>query len=498
MARADPTRSRYSATRHLLRNLGKPKALRKNPLACDAFDRSGDADALDAIARRVDSAFRAMDARARHRDGARHAALLLRVDVQRHDPRDVITDLGYSPRQFHRARRAAHERFFEAYSGTTGGRVLEVDGAFGARLLTRAASLADSGETASAVAIFDDIARSGADPALRGEALIRLAESDAWAHRLDRTRIRLNDAAALTATAELSDQRRAQLDGMREAVALSLHWFEKGPSAVSHPNGSAATRHASSDRAMLVRAAAVLRSGEAALASKLLASLDATASLLQTPEAAVDLLLLRGELEDFTPDHPLLSEELFTHAAGLARSHGLRGRELYAMHQLALTRWAHTRAPQDRRAYRALVDRMDRTLPPRLRSYLTFSAADVELAIGHPRRALAAAQAAAKLSTNRYESFSARGLAAGALLRLGLLGEAGAQAAIAADAARSEGHARVLSLAQRINAQAYLAQGNRRAARIAIDESIECARYFASAHALAQAQAVLGRIAGKG
>lgn len=498
MARADPTRSRYCATRHLLRNLGKPKALRKNPLACDAFDRRDDAAALKAIARRVDAALTAMDARARHRDGSRHAALLLRVDVQRHDPRDVITDLGYSPRQFHRARRAAHERFFEAYGETTLVRATQVDGDFGARLLTRAASLADSGESTSAVAILDDILRSGAAPALRGEALIRLAESDAWAHRLDRARVRLNDAAALTAAMGVSEQRRAQLDGMREAVALSLHWFEKGPAAVSHSNGSTANGRVPSDRAMLVRAAAVLRSGDAALASKLLASLDANAPPLQTPEAAVDLLLLQGELEDFTPDHPLLSEDLFTRAASVARTHGLRGRELYAMHQLALTRWAHTRAPHDRRAYRDLVDRMDGTLPPRLRSYLTFSAADVELAIGHPRRALAAAQAAARLSTNRYESFSARGLAAGALLRLGLLGEAGAQAAIAADAARSEGHARVLSLAQRINAQAYLAQGNRRAARAAIDESIECARYFASAHALAQAEAVLGRIAGRG
>jgi hypothetical protein len=494
MGRADPTRSRYCATRHLLRNLGKPEALRKNPLARETFGRAGDADVLNTIALKVDEALRAMDARDSHRDGPRHAALLLRIDVQRHNPRDVAGDLGYSARQFHRARRAAHERFFDAYRETTVVRPIEVDGDFGARLLTRAASLADSGETASAVAILDDLVRSGADPALRGEALIRLAEGDAWAHRLDRARKRLDDAAALTATVELCGVRRAQLDGMREAVALSLRWFEKGPAAVSHLHGSATNGHAASDRAMLVRAAAALRNGEASLASKLLASLKPNAPSLQTPEAAVDLLLLQGELEDFTPDHPQLSEELFTRAASLARAHGLRGRELYAMHQLALTRWAHTRAPQDRRAYRELVDRMDRTLPPRLRSYLTFSAADVELAIGHPRRAFAAAQAAASLSTNRYESFSARGLAAGALLRLGLLGEAGAQAAIAADAARSEGHARVLSLAQRINAQAYLAQGDRRAARVAIDESIECARHFASAHALAQAHAVLGKI----
>jgi hypothetical protein len=245
---------------------------------------------------------------------------------------------------------------------------------------------------------------------------------------------------------------------------------------------------------MLVRAAAALRSGDAAQAIRLLRRFNGGSVTPPTSESAVDLLMLRAELADYTAEHPLLSEELFTRAAELARANGLRGRELHATHELWLARWAHSRSAQDRSIYRALVDEIDRSLSPRLRAYLTCSAADVELAFGDPARALAAAVATGSVSTNRFESFSARGLAAGALLRLGRTAEAGEQATLAAKAARSEGHARVLSLAQRINAQAYLAQGDRRAARAAIDEAISCA---SSPHVLAAAQRVLAAIVGR-
>ncbi len=68
------------------------------------------------------------------------------------------------------------------------------------------------------------------------------------------------------------------------------------------------------------------------------------------------------------------------------------------------------------------------------------------------------------------------------------------QAGTTSEAARSSGQARIVSLAQRINAQALLAKGDRRAARAAIEESIDCARHFSSAHVLATARAVLARI----
>lgn len=492
MPRADPARSRYCATRHLLRNLGQPRKLRRNPLACDAFAASTAHEAAQVIASRVDRALDAMH-------GARYASILLRVDVQRHDPRIVAADLGLSTRHFHRERRIAHDRFFDAYSAAEPRIVqppIHVDSDFTQRLLERAASLADSGEASSAIAILDDMAGSGADPAMRCEALTRRAEIEAWAHCLERARAHLAAAQAILATAPIEPARRCALRDGVAAVGLSIRWFEKGPLAAAHAEvESHADGTLQLGRSTIVRAAAALRAGESAFAAQLLGRIAAAnGTVAHSPEFDIDLLTLQAELADFTAENPLLSEELFARAVAEARAREMRGRELYATHQLALTRWAHTRDARDRSTYRNLVDRIDRSLPARLRSYLTFSAADLELAIGHPRRALQAAQAAASVSTNRYERFSASGLAAGALLRLGRINDAGAEASLAAEAARADGHARVLALAQRISAQVALSLGNRRAARAAIDESIEYARRFSSAHVLAQAQVVRARI----
>ena len=492
VARSNPARSPYCATRHLLRNLRRPRELRRNPLTRDAWHGRSIDEALRAIAERVEKAIAAM--------GVRQVAILLRVDVERHDPRLVAADLGLSTRQFHRERRVAHDRFYIAYRANERAAAATVTGDFTEQLLARATSLADSGETASAIAILEDVLSSGADVAVRCEALTHLAEVEAWAHRFERARAHLHASETI-----LRNNGAANLDRLSpalydacSAVELLLRWFEHGPASVARNegNGSLAS-HTAAGRVAFVRAAAALRNGEAAHASHVLHQLNGDAHQLHAPELEIDLLALQAELAEFTAENPSLSEELFARAAAIAERHGLQGRRLYALHQLALTRWAHTRLPEDRRAYRAMVDRIDRSLPPRLRSYLIFSAADVELAIGHPQRALSAAQAAEAVSTNRYESFSANSLAAGALLRLGNIRDAGMRATLAAEAARSEGHPRVVALAQRITAQAHLAQGNRRAARAAIEEAIECARRFSSPHALAQTQTIWSRITGR-
>lgn len=421
---------------------------------------------------------------------ARQAALLLRVDIGRHDPRVVATDLALSTRQFHRERRAAHDRFFRVYSGADAGRPIEIVANTPRHVLARAASLADSGETSSARAILYDIASSGSDASLRAESLARLAQIAAWEHRFDRGRSYANDARLLLEDTDLAAEQRSRLRDQIDAVDGVLRWFEYGPETVAQ----ASRNGRSSERERLVRASAALRSGDSTLAIAMSQELDDQSPALRDPEAAVDLLVLRAELADFTAQDPLLSEELFARAATTAQAHGLRGREMYATHQRMLTKWMNGRKPQDRSAYRQLVDRIDPALPPRLRSYLTFSASDIELAIGHPKRALEAARSAARVSTNRFERFSAGGLAAGALLRLGRIDDAGAEAALAATEARAAGHARVLGLAQRIGAQVYLVHGHRPEARAAIEESIEIARHFSSQYVISQTQALRERI----
>lgn len=484
MARSDPTRSDYCATRHLLRNLNDARRLRRNPLAADALAHGEDAAALRVIGDRVSRTFAEMD-------DARCVSILLRVDVERHEPEQVAADLGLSARQFHRVRRKAHDHFLRAYRLFEPARVeLTVAHDLQDRLLERAGALADSGEAASAQAILVDLA-GNADAEARIEALIQLAEVDSWAHRFDRAQAHLRDAHALLARSEFAGERGDRIRDAYEAAQLRARWFVHGPSALANGNG-----HTYGPRSSLIRAAALLRAGDAQHAAALVERTDFDQPALDHA-SEVDLLLLRGEMADFTAEDPLLSEHLFGLAIETAQAYGLHGREIYAMHQLQITRWAHTRSAADRSAYRALADRIDRSMAARLRSYLVFSAADIELAIGSPQRALEMSKAAVSVSTNAYESMSATGLAAGALLRLGRVAEAAAQAGADAQAGRSAGFARIVSLAQRINAQALLAEGNRRAARIAIEESIECARHFSSAHVLAQAQAVLARITGK-
>lgn len=486
MARANPARSPYSATRHLLRNLRYTRELRRNPLARDEFAGRTDDEALRAIADRVDAAVAGRS--------ARHVAILLRVDAEHHDPARVATDLGLSTRQFYRERRRAHDAFYADYRA--GGRAAAtVESDFAQRLVTRAVSLADSGETSSAAAIFEDVLSSGAERTVTCEALLRLAETEAWAHRFDRARARVLECNTILAQAAVDPDRRHLLRDGAAAVALTLRWFAEGPAAVTREGNG--LRASAGERTTLAFAAAALRNGESAKAVAMLGELRSRVGPPGPPEAAVDLLALEAELADFTATNPSLSEDLFARAAALAGAHGLHGRELYARHQLALTRWMHSRRAEDRRTYRELVDAVDPSLPARLRSILNFSAADIELAIGHPQRALETARAAGVVSTNRFESLSAHGFAAGALLRLGRLGDAAEEATLAAQAARAEGHTRVLSLAQRIAAQAYFAQGHQHAARAAIEESIECARRFSTPHVLAQAQVIWGRIAGR-
>ncbi len=496
MARSDPTRSDYSATRHLLRHLRHDRELRRNPLAYDAFATVSPDAALGTISSRVYSALRSMDAQPRSTQSlqhARHAAILLRVDVQRHDPARVATDLGLSIRQFYRERRAAHERFFDAYSCTIPAQSRNGDGRLPRQLIERAASLADSGEVPSAVSILIDVAANG-DSGERCEALLQLSEIEAWGHRLDRARARAQEARAVLGAVSPSDGRYEDLCDTSVALDLLLRWFSLGPAAVrltSADGRSPSSRPMA--RETVVRAAAALRNGEANDASSLLKRLRDGTEVLPTA-VIVDGLMLQAEIADFVGEEESLSEALFGRAAAEAHAHGLRGRALYATHQLASTRWMHSRSPLDRSAYRSLVDGIDRSLPPRLRSDLVFSAADVEVAIGHPRRALQAARTAAAVSTNHYESLSAQGLAAGALLRLGRIADAGVQAAQAAELARREGHPRILSLAQRIQALSQFLQGKRREALAAIEESLECAKRFSSAHVIAQARAVREQI----
>lgn len=492
VARCDPARSDYCASRHLLRHLGNARELRRNPLARDVFARGGD-DALQVLADRVWRAFRTLEAQPSlegARRKARHAAILLRVDLEGHPPAEVAGALGLSMRQFYRERAAAHARFVRAFRAVSPARV-EPNAGRAQHLLERAAALADSGESASARAIFEDLAARG-DAAQRCAALVRLAEADAAAHRFAAGRARLREAGLLLSTTPGDAACDAALRDRADAVGLSLQWFERGPhalAAVDRFNGDPKR-----GRTLLVLAAAAVRAGESVRASRLLRHEAVAEAARQSADAAIDALTLQAELADFVDEDSSLGERLLIRAIALARQSGFRGRERYAEHQLRSARWMRGRTTDAARAYRRLCDGDASALSPRLRGALALCTADIETAVGHPLRALRSARDAARVATSPYEVLSARALSAGALLRARRIVAAGEEAAAVAEAARAAGHPRIVSLAQRINAQTQFVRGNRRAAREAIEESLACARRFSSAHVYGQARAVLDRI----
>lgn len=337
---------------------------------------------------------------------------------------------------------------------------------------------------AASRALLDDVARR-AGVALRCEAHARLCRLETDANHFDRARRHVSAARALLDGGDAAGE--AMLRDAVEAAALALLTAERGPAA-------AASGHRGGGETLVVLAAAAVRAGDAARATRLLSKAGARGDL--SVEATIDRLSLEGEIADFINVDPDLGRRCFQAAIALARRHGFHGRARYAEHQLRSARWMRTRDSCDARAYRTLSDRGDPALPARLRTSLALCAADIEMAIGRPQRALDAARAAERVAASSYDRLSAQALAAGAMLRLGCRRDAGLKAETTAVEARAAGHPRIVSLAQRICAQVHWAAGNRRAAHGAIEESIDCARRFSSAHVYAQTQALLGRIAG--
>lgn len=479
MPRSDPARSKYCATRHLLRYLGNPRELRRNPLASEAFARMDAPSAALAVRRRALDAIAALQ-------NQRCVAILLRVDVENHRPAHVARDLGLSERQYHRERRRAHELFLEAFVAFARPQLAVVDDGFAQRALRHAASLADSGETASARAILcDAIGSRSTDAAFASDAAIRLATIDLWMHRYAAAAQWLR--CANSRIAGMGDaSARGRLRDAHDAASCMLHAFADGPETVRRhdPPGY---------RTAIACADAAFFSGDSARARTLLQTFGSQAA--DDEAFGVDLLLMQAELANFTVPRSTLGEELFKLAIERAAAAGLRGRALYGEHHLHVTRWMRSRNPRDRAAYRALVDSVNAALPRRLRMYLASSAADIELAIGSARRALRCAQTARSLSNSKYECLSADALAASAQFKLQNLPEARELAAATADAARSAGYPRIVALAQRINAQTLHAFGRRRDAREAIEESLECARH-SSAYVAVQTRLLRDRITG--
>ena len=129
MPRADPARSPYCASRHLLRNLDDARATAAQPARARVLrSRAGGARATIPTQSAARSSACAVPSTRRSRAAAstrtparghvglgRMHAALLRCDLDNAPPAVVAAELGLSERQLRRERRAAHDAFLHAF-----------------------------------------------------------------------------------------------------------------------------------------------------------------------------------------------------------------------------------------------------------------------------------------------------------------------------------------------------------------------------------------------
>jgi hypothetical protein len=234
MPRADPTRSPYCATRHLLRNLDDATELRRNPLVRSCFaPASGARDGAEhrtALAH-VRGLVHATLARCRDRPGPRartrlgrmHAALL-RCDIDKQPLTVVAAELGLSDRQVRRERRAAHDAFLHAFHYTANEPATVTVCDIAALRIAQTEELHELGQSALARAACEEIATCAGLRERRIEALCLAAEIDLDGARYTGAQDRLTAAEAILAQcADEFDERTRSLSADRiDLAAWSL------------------------------------------------------------------------------------------------------------------------------------------------------------------------------------------------------------------------------------------------------------------------------------
>ncbi|MBV8299709.1 MAG: hypothetical protein JO083_09235 [Candidatus Eremiobacteraeota bacterium] len=277
MPRADPARSPYCASRHLLRNLDDACALRRNPLAQPYFAAAGalrrgdfaaDRQALESLRGAVQLALarcREQAAERGHVGVGRICAALLRCELDNAAPAVVAAELGLSERQLRRERRAAHDAFlhaFERVAATPRAPASAVD--LAALRLAHAVELHECGQSALALAACEAMAAAAPLPERRIEALCLAAEAELDAARFEACAQRLAEADAILAlrrrelAAGVVSTAREQIDFV--AWSLRRHTGAAGGFAMEPPlvvaRAGAALDPDEARRALLVRALA--------------------------------------------------------------------------------------------------------------------------------------------------------------------------------------------------------------------------------------------------
>ncbi|HEY0396334.1 MAG TPA: hypothetical protein VGD01_17795 [Candidatus Elarobacter sp.] len=269
MPRADPTRSAYCASRHLLRNLDDAAELRRNPMVRACFSAAPGAREGDGGLDRVRGLVHESLARCRERPqagcapaglGRMHAALL-RCEIDKQPLAVVAAEMGLSDRQVRRERRAAHEVFQRAFRCSAGSGAVVRDTA--ALRLMQAGELHELGQSTLATTACEALAAPTQRPERRIEALCLAAEIDLDATRFAAASVRIAEANALLGRRahELGERGRAVAEQRIDLVSWSLRRATGVAAGVATPPPLAAAQPCAQDaddaeRALRVRALA--------------------------------------------------------------------------------------------------------------------------------------------------------------------------------------------------------------------------------------------------
>jgi hypothetical protein len=424
MPRADPTRSSYCASRHLLRNLDDPAELRRNPMVRGCFapppprsEGGESAGALDRVRRLVHASLtrcRERPPAGRFRTGvARMHAALLRCEIDKQPLSVVAAEMGLSDRQVRRERRAAHDAFGRAFRRAASAAPPEafVDDT-GALRMIEAAELHELGQSALATSACETLAETAPRAERRIEALCLAAEIELDAARYAAASLRIAEANAMAAQrgGAMRKAPRATAAQRIDLIAWSLRCATgaAGGLATPPPLAVGETRaeheHDEERRALLVRALCAyalqrVSAGDApraeesvARAHELAASLDRarTKERLAVLLASASLASLRGDgaaharfvaLEEIAARRGHVRTRLLARAERIAAElapHGGGDRALERILSpfdagarramplaLAHAAWAAARAERDPREALAAADVAERLLPPR-------------------------------------------------------------------------------------------------------------------------------------
>ena len=241
MPRADPTRSDYCASRHLLRNLENAAELRRNPLVREYFaggargasqrrDAAADGGALEQIRSDVRTSLaRSSDhiGRCTHVALGRMHGALLRCDVDHQPLTAVAAELGLSERQLRRERRAAHDAFVRALrAGRREAPAPATVCDIATVRLAEAVELHELGQGVLAQSAFASIAANAPEAERRIEALCLAAEAEFDTLRHAAAAAHLADARTIIVrySRELDDEAARAADEHVDFGAWLLRW----------------------------------------------------------------------------------------------------------------------------------------------------------------------------------------------------------------------------------------------------------------------------------